>query len=80
MNREIKSNGFNKLVDKITEKMVETIKNITSAVISGNQIAEYQYRAELSSYDRALFSIVLYSSVVDKKEQDGTFDPNAIPF
>lgn len=72
MKKQIKSDGFNSLVESITNKMVACVKTMNQAQVEGNTLLEREARNKLFAYDIAMFSINLHSSVIDEKAPDGS--------
>ncbi len=68
MKKQIKSDGFASLVESITERMVDHVRQMNAAAISGNSLAENDHRNRLSALDLVLFSINLHASIVDESE------------
>lgn len=68
MNKQIKSDNFKRLVESITERMVDQTRRMNNALIEDNKIAEDEARTMYRAFDLVLFSINLQSTVVDEKE------------
>ncbi len=68
MKKQIKSDAFDVLVASLTDRMVDHLRQMNAAVVSGNSVAENEHRNRLAAIDMVLFSINLYSSVVDEKD------------
>jgi hypothetical protein len=70
MKKHIDSNGFKNLTESLRTRIIQAKEAEINAMLANDSVLEKEFRARLSSYELALFSINLNSSVVEEKDEE----------